>query len=191
MDDKLKLRARMRTQRRDYVDALPTSTRALLFMRPPAPVAAWAPEGSTVALYHATPAEAPTRAYARWFHDNGRRIALPWFADRGAPMRFRLWHDPYDDSALTAGPFGQRQPLADAEEAIPDLAFVPLIAFTARGERLGQGGGHYDRWLAAHPATSPVGLAWDSQLIASLPTEPHDRRLRAVVTPTRLYEGDI
>jgi len=189
MDDKQKLRARMRTRRREYVDALPDATRALLFMRPPAPVAAWAPEGAIVALYHATPVEAPTRAYARWFSENGRRVALPWFADRDAPMRFRLWRDPYDDSSLVAGPFG-RQPSPDAEDAIPDIVFVPLVAFTAAGERLGQGGGHYDRWLAANPATQAIGLAWDSQLVPTLPTEPHDRRLRAVITPTRLYEGE-
>lgn len=190
MDEKHKLRARMRTLRREYVAALPDITRALLFMRPPAPVAAWAPEGATIGLYHAGPAEAPTAAYARWFHDNGRRVALPWFADRDAPMRFKLWRDPYDDENLAVGPFGQPQPLPDAEDAMPDTVFVPLVAFTATGERLGQGGGHYDRWLAANPSAVPIGLAWDSQLVASLPNESHDRRLRAVVTPTRLYEGD-
>jgi len=72
----------------------------------------------------------------------------------------------------------------------PHLAFVPLLAFTARGDRLGQGGGHYDRWLAANPEMLAVGLAWDSQLVDSLPIEAHDRPLSAVVTPTRLYEGE-
>ncbi len=191
MNEKPLLRARFRKVRREHVAALPFATRKLLFLRPPAPIASLAPEGSLVGLYHATPEEAPARAYAQWFYENGRTIALPWFAGRGEAMRFRLWHDPFDDSGLEPGPYGALQPGEDAPEVTPALAFVPLLAFTARGERLGQGGGHYDRWLAAHPAVIPVGLAWDCQLAGALPAEPHDRPLRAVVTPTRFYANTI
>lgn len=191
MDDKRRLRAQMRALRRDHVARLGGMTTALLFRRPPSPLVALAPEGSTIGLYHAIAGEAPTRAYAQWFAENGRAIALPWFASRKAPMRFRLWQDPYDDDGLTVGPYGQLQPEADAPEVVPDLAFVPLLAFTGDGDRLGQGGGHYDRWLAENPAAIPVGLAWDCQLVDSLPVESHDRRLRAVVTPTRLYDGRV
>jgi len=60
-------------------------------------------------------------------------------------------------------------------------------AFAAALDRLGQGGGHYDRWLAEHPAVQKIGLAWDAQLCADLPTEPHDIPLDAVITPTRIY----
>jgi 5-formyltetrahydrofolate cyclo-ligase len=67
------------------------------------------------------------------------------------------------------------------------VLFVPLIGFTADGARLGQGGGHYDRWLPEHPGTLTIGLAWDCQLEDTLPHEAHDQPLRAVVTPTRLY----
>lgn len=189
MDDKRSLRAAMRTQRRAHVAALPASTRALVFLRPPGAIAALAPEGATVGLYHAREAEAPTRGWAQWFFESGRTVALPWFADRDAPMRFRAWRDPFEDSDLVAGPFGP-QPAADADEVAPALTAVPVLAFTPAGDRLGQGGGHYDRWLAANPATIPIGLAWDVQCVAELPVEPHDRRLRAVVTPTRLYEGE-
>ncbi len=188
MNEKQQLRARLRQLRRDHVAALPAATRGLLFLRPPGPVAAMAPEGSCIGLYHALPAEAPARSYARWFFENGRSIALPWFADRDAPMQFRSWRDPYDDEGLEVGPLGMLQPGIGAEEFIPATVFVPLIGFTARGERLGQGGGHYDRWLAANPAARAFGLAWDCQLVDSLPTEPHDRRLHGVVTPTRFYE---
>jgi 5-formyltetrahydrofolate cyclo-ligase len=159
-------------------------------LRPPAPVAAMVPEGSVVGLYFAGPNEAPTRGYARWFYENGRTLALPWFAERGAPMEFRAWRDPFEDSDLVAGPYGTLQPEANAEEVAPDVAFVPVVGFTADGHRLGQGGGHYDRWLAAHPEVLPIGLAWDMQLLESLPIEDHDFHLRAVVTPTRIYEGE-
>ena len=82
------------------------------------------------------------------------------------------------------------QPAPDAPELFPDVVFVPLVGFTADGHRLGQGGGHYDRWLAATPSVLPLGLAWDCQLREELPTEPHDCRLRGVITPTRFY-GDV
>ena len=190
MDEKQKLRAELRALRRAHVAALPEATRALVFHRPPAPVAALMPEGATVGLYHAAPHEAPTRSYARWLHENGRALALPWFAAREAAMTFRRWNDPYDDDSLEPGPWGALQPGADADDVIPDAVFVPLLGFTADGARLGQGGGHYDRWLAAHPSVVPIGLAWDCQHVDFLPTEPHDRPLRAVVTPTRFYEEE-
>ena len=189
MNEKPLLRARFRKIRRAHVAALPDVTRRLLFLRPPAPIAALAPEGAIVGLYHATADEAPARAYARWFFENGRTIALPWFAEKGEPMRFRQWLDPFDDSGLEPGPYDALQPGEDAPDVIPDLAFVPLLAFTERGERLGQGGGHYDRWLGVHSAAIAVGLAWDCQLAGDLPCEPHDQPLHAVVTPTRFYQG--
>ena len=188
MDEKHQLRSRLRAARRAHVEALPDSVRALILHRPPAPVAKQVPEGCVVGLYHAIPVEAPTLGYARWFYENGRRLALPWFADRTSPMIFRAWSDPFDLSDLEPGPWGALQPLAAAEEQVPDVAFVPLLGFTAAGHRLGQGGGHYDRWLGDHPATLPIGLAWDIQRCESLPVEPHDRTLAAVVTPTRIYQ---
>ena len=189
MNQKPLLRARFRKARREHVAALPEVTRKLLFLRPPAPIAGLAPEGSLVGLYHANAEEAPTRAYAQWFFENGRQLALPWFGERGEAMRFRAWIDPFDDAGLEPGPYGALQPGADAPEVTPTLAFVPLLAFTPNGGRLGQGGGHYDRWLADNASAVPIGLAWDCQLAAALPLEPHDRHLRAVVTPTRFYEG--
>lgn len=182
------LRDSLRKARRDHVAALPH--RALMFRRPPAPLAALAPEGSIVGLYHPMASEAPTRAYATWFLENGRKVALPCFANRKSPMRFREWRDPVADHGLVPGPFRMLQPEADAEELVPDLLIVPLLGFTSRCDRLGQGAGHYDRWLAAHPGAKAIGLAWDCQLVESLPLEEHDRRLDAVITPTRFYEAE-
>jgi 5-formyltetrahydrofolate cyclo-ligase len=67
------------------------------------------------------------------------------------------------------------------------VLFVPLLGFTTSGHRIGQGGGHYDRYLAAHTHVTAIGLAWDTQLVDDLPVEEHDVRLNYVVTPTRLY----
>ena len=187
MQAKTDLRARLRRLRRAHVAALDPGTRALVLTRPPAALAKRVPEGSVVGLYHARGDEAPTRGFARWFHENGRRLALPWFADAGAAMEFREWREPWDDDALVAGPFGALQPDEGAAAVVPDFVIVPLVGFTGEGHRLGQGGGHYDRWLAANPGALAVGLAWDCQVLDSLPVEAHDQPLAAVITPTRLY----
>jgi 5-formyltetrahydrofolate cyclo-ligase len=189
VEEKQHLRARMRAMRREHVASLADATSALLFMRPPAPVAALVPAGASIGLYCARADEAPTIGYARWFAERGHRLALPWFSARGAPMTFRAWTDPFGGTGLSEGPYGP-QPEAPADLLSPDIVLVPLLAFTAHGERLGQGGGHYDRWLEAHPQTVPIGMAWDCQLVDSLPGEAHDRPMRAVVTPTRIWQKD-
>jgi len=186
--DKNRLRNEMRVLRREHVAALPESAKALMFRVPPRPVASLVQEGAIVGLYHARGAETPTRAYAEWFLERGHVLALPWFADRDAPLQFRAWRNPFIEDELVAGPFGIAQPLPDAQLVTPDIAFVPVTAFTARCDRLGHGGGHYDRWLAANPRVTPIGLAWDCQLVDSIPEEPHDQRMHMIVTPTRLFE---
>lgn len=187
MQDKRRLRERLRKTRRDHVASLPAVTRALLFRRPPSPIMAMLPDRCCVGLYHAAAEEAPSQGYARFFFEQGRAIALPRFSRRDAAMEFRAWANPWDDAEFEAGPFGVPQPKAEAPAVTPDVLFVPLLGFTAEGDRLGQGGGHYDRWLSAHPDSIAIGLGWDVQRCDSLPIEDHDRRLDAIVTPTRLY----
>ncbi|RVQ69754.1 5-formyltetrahydrofolate cyclo-ligase [Croceicoccus ponticola] len=187
LDSKKALRERLRKVRREHVAALDESTRALLFRRPPRPVIDQIPADAVVAFYHPVPTEAPTGDYARFFLEAGHRIALPRFDGRDAAMTFAAWRDPYEESDLVVAPYGSLQPDADAETLVPDVLFVPVIGFTESGARLGQGGGHYDRWLAENPAAMPIGLAWDVQKVDMLPLEPHDRLLASVVTPTRLY----
>jgi 5-formyltetrahydrofolate cyclo-ligase len=181
------LRKALRIARNAHAAALDPRVRALVMMRPPAALLERVPTGATIGLYVAGSGEAPTIGYARHFHEAGHTIALPRFADRDSPMEFRRWVSPHLDELLETGPYGIVQPTASAPAVVPDVLFVPLVGFTADGDRLGQGGGHYDRWLAAHPATTAIGLAWDCQLVDDLPREAHDRPLSAVVTPTRLF----
>lgn len=187
LEEKHSLRKLLRETRRDHVAAINPATSALLFLRPPAPLLQMVKEDATVGLYHSTAHEAPAGAYARFFFERGHRIALPRFATRGSPMEFAAWTDPFEESDCEVGPFGLMQPLAGAESLVPGVVIVPLVGFTERGERLGQGGGHYDCWLEDHPDTTAIGLAWDCQLVDELPLEKHDRRLTAVITPSRFY----
>lgn len=185
--EKKLIRAKLKRRRADHFAAIPDFQRALLFRRPPAPIAELVPEGAVIGVYDEMMAEAPASNYARWLHERGHRVALPWFADRKAPMAFREWANPFDTDLLVPDPFKARQPDADAALLIPEVLFCPLLGFTSAGGRIGYGAGHFDRWLAAHPPRLAIGLAWDCQLEESLPLEPHDVPLHAVITPTRLY----
>lgn len=187
MPTKSELRKTLRAARKAHVEALPDHIRGLLFHRPPAPLMARIPQEAVIGVYHAGPWEAPAAAYARFFHDAGHTIALPRFADPAASMVFAHHSDPYTQDDLEVGPFGILQPAADADALMPEILFVPLVGFTPSRDRLGQGGGHYDRWLTEHPPLLAIGLAWDAQACDALPTEPHDMPLDAIVTPTRIY----
>lgn len=187
MTSKAALRTALRKARRDHVASLPGAIRALLFKRPPEPLMSLIPAGAVVGLYHAASAEAPTAGYARFFFETGYQIALPRLSAEPGLMEFRAHTDPFQESDLERGPHDLMQPPADAPALTPDAVFVPLLAFTEAGHRLGQGGGYYDRWLAAHPGVTAIGLGWDMQLLGEVPSEAHDINLDAVITPTRIY----
>lgn len=133
----------------------------------------------TIGLYHATESEAPTLNLIRFVVDARRTAALPWFADRSSAMAFRSWR-PGD--RIEPGPFGIGQPSETAAEVQPELLFAPLLAFDSDLRRLGRGGGHYDRWLAAHPDVPAIGVGWSVQEVKALQSEPHDMPLAAVLT---------
>lgn len=73
------------------------------------------------------------------------------------------------------------EPLIDPQ--LIDVVIVPGLAFTAAGDRLGQGGGWYDRFLSRiRPDCTTVGVGFDPQIVPTIPTEDHDVVLDMVVT---------
>jgi 5-formyltetrahydrofolate cyclo-ligase len=112
----------------------------------------------------------------------GRKICLPRMETRNGPARFYAWRA---GDALKADAFGVPSPPAIPPELAPRLILTPLLAFDRAGNRLGQGGGHYDRIISlyrAHGAVA-VGLAYAEQEMAVVPTGAHDATLDWIVTP--------
>jgi 5-formyltetrahydrofolate cyclo-ligase len=71
----------------------------------------------------------------------------------------------------------------DADPALLDVVVVPGLAFTPDGRRLGQGGGHFDRFLPRLRADCVrIGVAFEEQLVADLPISPHDIAVDVVIT---------
>lgn len=154
--------------------------------------ASWAEEAArgrrlTVALYRPRGAEIDTAPLARALWALSCDLALPVVETLDAPLAFRAWTP---GQPLRPDLVGSAAPLPDAAEARPELIVTPLLAFDAYGQRLGQGGGYYDRTFAARPEAARVGLAWAAQEVERLPAERHDIPLHGVLTeagymPTR------
>ena len=88
---------------------------------------------------------------------------------------------------LVSGKFGIREP-HNSCPTLPlnrlDLILVPGVAFDLHGRRLGRGKGFYDQLLADVRGTT-CGMAFDEQIVADIPMEPHDIPLNCILTPTR------
>ena len=90
-------------------------------------------------------------------------------------------------SDLRPGRFGFPAPVNTKAYREPiDICIAPGLAFTERGDRLGYGQGHYDRFLAAHPLMTTVALAFEAQVTPELPTEVTDRAMDVIVTERRV-----
>ena len=63
-----------------------------------------------------------------------------------------------------------------------DLLIVPGVAFTRSGERMGYGGGFYDRFIPRCTKAKILALAFNEQMVESIPTEPHDLRIPTLIT---------
>ena len=134
------------------------------------------------ASYHAVGSELDPAPLAARLVKAGGRLALPVTLAADAPLIFRAWRTA-DTPQIDA--FGVPTPPPGAPQVTPGLVICPLLAFDKAGGRLGQGGGHYDRTLAALRARGPVfvlGLAYAGQEVEALVMEPHDQRLDAILT---------
>lgn len=176
------LRRRLRSSRRAFALSLSGAEREAALNAAAGHAAPLIEPHARVGIYVPTRYEidpAPCAAHVT------RRLLLPWFGERTSPMQFR------EAGPLFPGPWKMMQPAHTAAAGEPEILLVPLLAATSTGDRLGQGGGHYDRYLAARQAagTLPltIGLAWDCQMVPALPREPWDHLLDYIVTPSALY----
>lgn len=119
----------------------------------------------------------------RWLHD-GVRVFVPAFDEAGAMHAAPLleWAALRPGSPASFGvPTAPLRNPASPEPEI-DLVLVPCLAVDDTGVRLGQGGGHYDRWLAGRTKASTLALAFACQIVDAVPAEAHDRAVNAVAT---------
>jgi len=147
------------------------------------------PAGSLVALYSPKGTEVETARLDSIVRARGLRIAYP----RIVPGDRRLAFHEVAPSDLALARFGLREPRPDAStvDVASITAFViPGLAFDTDGGRIGWGRGYYDATLAtAAQGALRIGIAFDCQLVDSVPRDAHDAQLHYVVTETAVHRG--
>ena len=141
-------------------------------------------EARCVFVYVSHGSEMPTHSLIETLLDRGVELAVPVIEDDSdimTPARLT------DIGELRPGRFGIPAPRDPQPHEGPiDAILAPCVAVTVEGQRLGAGGGFYDRFLAAHPDAFVAAVAFEAQVTDSLPIEPHDRRMDAIVTEQRV-----
>ena len=134
-------------------------------------IAGYAPIGDELNLW-------PLLTHLR---ETGRIIGFPVTGPKPSPLTFREWTK---NCEMDCDKYGIQYPKNGAI-INPTLILMPLLAFTASGDRLGYGGGYYDRTLAELRIAGEIfacGVAYAGQEVDSLPTDAHDEGLDGVLT---------
>ncbi|WP_259365793.1 5-formyltetrahydrofolate cyclo-ligase [Colwellia sp. MB02u-6] len=164
-----------------------------------------------IALYLANDSELDAMPFIKWCWQNNKKIYLPVIHPFSHGQLLFLHYD--ENSAMKKNNYGILEPKLDVRliKTISeiDIIFTPLVAFDRLGNRLGMGGGFYDRTLSSWyqqyryqnqelDVTSskltkpyPIGLAHDIQLIDAIPTQLWDIPLPEIITPTKQYKFNI
>ena len=144
-------------------------------------------QARTVALYRSLPHEMDVAALWVLCRHDRKTVVLPRADIETKRLTFFEWTPA---SLFELNPYGILEPSAERSRQVPasdlDLLVVPGAAFTPRGERLGSGGGFYDRFLAEWniPTLAPAHLC---QMATRLPLEKHDRPLSFIATPEAIH----
>ncbi|MBA6382244.1 5-formyltetrahydrofolate cyclo-ligase [Colwellia sp. BRX10-6] len=155
-----------------------------------------------IAIYLANDGELNTQPFIDWCWQNNITVYLPVIHPFSKNNLLFLKYA--DTSILVKNKYGILEPKLNVQDIITvaqlDIIFTPLVAFDRYGNRLGMGGGFYDRTLSAwhaqyqqnkHAKPLPVGLAHDCQKVTTIPFESWDIPLPKIITPTTSYNFDI
>ena len=130
--------------------------------------------------------EADIRPLMAHLRTRGARLCLPVVLDRETI----IFRELVVGAPVVKTGFGTTGPGPEAAALDPDILLVPLSAFDRAGHRIGYGAGHYDRAIDRLKAMGRrpklIGIAFDCQEVASVPAEPHDVALDAILTESGL-----
>ncbi|CZT33080.1 5-formyltetrahydrofolate cyclo-ligase [Rhizobium sp. 9140] len=187
-------KALLRAERLSLRDALSPEARAagaaamLRHIGTPEFARAFHLAGSMVSGFWPIRSEPDIRPLLEALRGMGARLCLPVVLDRETIV-FREYRA---GSPVVKTGFGTTGPDKTAPEVDPDIMLVPLSAFDRGGHRIGYGAGHYDRAIARLDALGKrprlIGIAFACQEVASVPFEPHDIPLDAILTEEGLIE---
>jgi 5,10-methenyltetrahydrofolate synthetase len=124
-------------------------------------------------------AEFDARPFATWLHARGVQTALPVVVATGQALEFRAW---WPGVAMAPGVYDIPVPVNTAV-LVPDVLLVPPVGIGAAGDRLGYGGGFFDRTLAAiAPPPITIATAFELSRVPTTYPQAHDILMDLVVT---------
>jgi len=137
--------------------------------------------------YAAIGGEVQTRGILERALSDGKKVFVPVVTDKSRRHMVVAQVKDLEKDLAHQGHYGIAHPLKlSSREISPgtlDLVILPGVAFDGQGNRLGRGGGYFDRFLERVPARIPrVGLAFRFQVVAKLPSEAHDQPVDRVIT---------
>ena len=142
--------------------------------------------GTVISGFWPIRSEADIRPLMAHLRTRGARLCLPVVLDRETI----IFRELVVGAPVIKTGFGTIGPGPEAAALDPDILLVPLSAFDRAGHRIGYGAGHYDRAIDRLKAKGRVprliGIAFDCQEVASVPAEPHDVALDAILTESGL-----
>ena len=142
-----------------------------------------------VASYVSISKEVDTHILIDLALDRGKRVAVPVVK----PNRTLIHREIRGLAELRPSGFGLLEPSGEEGGVVPpdafDIVLVPGLAFDRAGNRVGSGGGYYDRFLSMANAVK-IGLAYDFQLFDRLPAFPRDIPMDLVITESEVYPTD-
>lgn len=147
--------------------------------------------GAVISGFWPIRSEADIRPLLARLAERGARLCLPVVLDRETIVFRELVRG----APLVHTGFGTTGPGPEAALLDPDILLVPLSAFDAAGHRIGYGAGHYDRAIDRLRAKGRqprlIGVAFGCQEVQTVPAEPHDVALDAVLTESgfRIFNG--
>ena len=124
-------------------------------------------------------------------------ITLPIISNRSCHLIFKKWDGSED---LKKSYYGISEPLSNNKLIIPEIIFVPLLAYDKDLNRLGYGKGYYDKTiqnlrekkLKKNNSFLAIGLAYDEQEVETVPTESHDQKMDLIITEKKiLYKNRV
>lgn len=137
---------------------------------------------SVVSAFHSFRSEIDTKPLIGKLVADGWTTCLPIIVGPGLPLIFRRW---FPGEPTISGDMNIMRPLDDAEQVEPDVLIVPLLAFDAKGYRMGYGGGFYDRTLAllrAKKKIVAIGVGYSAQQVDEVPHDDLDQAVDFVMT---------
>jgi 5-formyltetrahydrofolate cyclo-ligase len=145
-------------------------------------------QAKTIGITVSNPPEADTWQIIRKAWEEGKRVAVPKCLPKTKELVFRSL-ERFSD--LESVYYGLWEPIEEKTEEIPgekiDTLIVPGVAYIKNGYRLGFGGGYYDRYLESYKGNT-LSLAFDFQVIKSLPVEDHDRPVEMIITDEQVWK---